>query len=189
MAVGVEAGAEALTLSAERIVDGTFVAHLRCEHVLADPLSVSPDEIAATVARATVATCAQMLGVIERLLADTLEYVKTRKQFGVAIGSFQTVQHRMARLYVIAGQCRSAILAAALGEAGDRNAWLRAVAAARASVSEQALHVAHECVQFHGGIGITQELAISRGHKQLLVLSRQFGTAAEARRTFDRLAG
>lgn len=199
-----------------RLADGTGAARLVLEGT-ADPLPASAGQIGDSIARATAAACAQMLGVMERMLADTLDHVKTRRQFGTAIASFQTIQHRMARLYVSAGLCRSAVLAAGDGwdsggtgggeaqpgpaseaggnhprdaaEGGLRRGWLRDVAAAQALVSEQALHLAHECVQFHGGMGITAELAVSRGHRQLMVLSRLFGPPSGARSTFARLAG
>lgn len=171
------------------LADGTGAARLRLAGVPADPLPATPDQITDSLARASIAASAQMLGIMERMLADTLDYVKTRQQFGTAIGSFQTIQHRMARLFVGVNLCRSTVLAAAVADGGDRQDWLRKAAAAQALVGEQALHLAHECVQFHGGMGITQELAVARGHKQLMVLARLFGSPAQARQAFDRLAG
>lgn len=169
-----------------RLADGTGAARLELERAEAAPLPAPAGGIEDSLARATAAACAQMLGVMERMLAETLDHVRTRRQFGTAIGSFQTIQHRMARLYVSVGLCRSVVLAAA--EEGH-GGGLRHAAAAQALVSERALHLAHDCVQFHGGMGITAELAVSRGHRQLMVLSRLFGPASEARRAFDRLAG
>ena len=168
------------------LADGTGAARLWLADTPAEPIAATPDQIADSIARASAAASAQMLGIMERMLADTLDYVKTRQQFGVAIGSFQTIQHRMARLYVATGLCRSIVLAAAVGEAGvPRADWLSRVAAAQAMLGEQAMHLAHECVQFHGGMGITAELALARGHAQLMVLARLFGGAATARRTFS----
>ncbi|WP_323039037.1 acyl-CoA dehydrogenase family protein [Gemmobacter sp.] len=180
---------DGLSRDALPLADGTGAARLRLDNARADPLPATPDQIADSIARASVAASAQMLGIMERMLADTLDYVKTRQQFGTVIGSFQTIQHRMARLFVGVNLCRSMVLAAAVAEGGDRPDWLRKVAAAQALVGEQALHLAHECVQFHGGMGITQELAVARGHKQLMVLARLFGSPAQARQAFDRLAG
>lgn len=185
----VDADAAGVERAPFRVVDGTIAARLRLAQAPAETVPASREQIDDAVARATVAASALALGIMERLLADTLTHVKTRRQFGAAIGSFQTIQHRMARLYIATAQCRSLVVAAALGEADGRREWLRAVAAARALVGEQSMHLAHECVQFHGGMGITQELDISRGHKQLMVLARLFGSAAEARRSFDRLSG
>lgn len=184
----VEAGTPGLSLDPLTLADGSTAAHLRLDGVMAEPIPATADQIADSLARARLAAAAQMLGIMERLLADTLDHVKTRRQFGVAIGSFQTVQHRMARLQVGVGQCRSAVMAAALGETGARSGWLRRVAAAAALVGDRALHLAHECVQFHGGMGITADLPVSLGHRQVMVLSRQFGGPAAARRDFDRLS-
>jgi alkylation response protein AidB-like acyl-CoA dehydrogenase len=97
--------------------------------------------------------------------------VKTRQQFGTAIGSFQTIQHRMARLFTETELCRSLVIASADRQA-PRAQWLNHVAAAQALTAEQGLHLAQECVQFHGGMGITDDLAISRGHRQMMVLAR-----------------
>jgi alkylation response protein AidB-like acyl-CoA dehydrogenase len=167
------------------LVDGTGAARLQLADAPAEPIAATPDQIADSIARASAAASAQMLGIMERMLADTLDHVKTRQQFGVAIGSFQTIQHRVARLYVATGLCRSLVLAAAVGEAGGARAdWLTRVAAAQAMLGEQAMHLAHECVQFHGGMGITAELALARGHAQLMVLARLFGGPATARRMF-----
>jgi alkylation response protein AidB-like acyl-CoA dehydrogenase len=110
-------------------------------------------------------------------LADTLDYIKTRQQFGTAIGSFQTIQHRMARLFTACELCRSLVMAAA-DRGGARLEWLRRVDAAQALTAAQGLHLAHECVQFHGGMGITHELAVSKGHRQLMVLARQSWSGA-----------
>jgi len=184
----VEAGTPGLSLDPLTLADGSTAAHLRLNGVAAEPVPASADQIADSLARARLAAAAQMLGIMERLLADTLEHVKTRRQFGVAIGSFQTVQHRMARLHVVTGQCRSAVMAAALGETGPRTAWLQRVAAAAAMVGDRAMHLAHECVQFHGGMGITADLPVSLGHRQAMVLSRLFGGPAAARRDFDHLS-
>lgn len=107
---------------------------------------------------------AEVLGLMERLLADTLEYVKTRRQFGMEIGKFQTIQHRMARLYVGINQCRSALMSATLAEPElSAGVWQMLVRDGR--------HTAHEAVQFHGGMGITDELLVSSAHKRLIAVT------------------
>lgn len=177
LVVGGQAHVVALD-GAERVAvplaDGTGAARLALAGLRPDPLPATPDQISDSLARACLATCAQMLGIMERLLADTVDYVKTRQQFGAAIGTFQTVQHRMARLFVGVNLCRSLVLAAAVDNGTDRQAWLDKIAAARSMLGDHALHLAHECVQFHGGMGITRELAVAQGHRQLMVLDRQF---------------
>lgn len=154
-----------------RMADGVMGARVTLAGAEADPLVITPDQLADSLARSTAATTAQMLGIMDRLLADTLDYAKTRQQFGVAIGTFQTIQHRMARLFTETELCRSLVIAAADRQA-PRAEWLRRVAAARAMTAEQGLHLAQECVQFHGGMGITDELPVSQGHRQMMVLAR-----------------
>lgn len=177
----VAADAPGLTVAERPMVDGAEGVALTLASAAAQPLQIAPADLARLTAQGRAAAAALMLGIMERMLAETRDYVQTRQQFGVAIGTFQTIRHRMARGYVLTEQCRSLVMAALLGEEATRAAD---VAAAQAFVSEAALQLAHDCVQFHGGMGITDELALTRGHRQILVLSRLFGTAAEARQSF-----
>lgn len=175
------AGGRALILPADapgvdrtplRMADGVTGARVTLTDAAAESLDASPDQVADSLARSSAAIAAQALGIMDRLLADTLDYVKTRQQFGATIGSFQTIQHRMARLFTACELCRSVVIAAA-DRSAPRADWLGRVQAARALTAEQGLHLAQECVQFHGGMGITDDLAVSHGHRQILVLARQ----------------
>jgi alkylation response protein AidB-like acyl-CoA dehydrogenase len=170
-AVIVATDAPGVQLDPLRMADGIMGARVTLTGAAADPLAATPDQVTDSLARTTAALAAQRLGIMDRLLADTLDYVKTRQQFGTAIGSFQTIQHRMARLFTETELCRSLVIAAA-DRNGPRADWLGHVAAAQAMTAEQGLHLAQECVQFHGGMGITDDLAVSRGHRQMMVLTR-----------------
>lgn len=119
---------------------------------------------------AALARCAEALGIMERLFHDTLDYLRTRDQFGAALGSFQAIQHRMVAQYAAIEQSRALLNLALVSWGGDR--FAEAVSGARAWISEASIALAHEMVQFHGGMGVTDELAIGAGHKRLLVLSR-----------------
>ncbi|MFD1611428.1 acyl-CoA dehydrogenase family protein [Sphingomonas tabacisoli] len=175
------ADAAGLEVTSYRIADGSIAVAIDCRQVRTEPLDLTPHKIDDCLQRARFATAAEALGVMDRMFADTLAYVKTRQQFGRAIGTFQTIQHRMARLYTELEQCRSLLYKAALVVSAER---ARAIFAAQACIDQAAMHLAHECVQFHGGIGITEELGVAQGHKRLMVLSRLFGTAADARQRF-----
>ncbi|MEM6834993.1 MAG: acyl-CoA dehydrogenase family protein [Pseudomonadota bacterium] len=129
------------------------------------------------VADATFALCAEAVGILQAMFDKTLDYVKERKQFGVPIGSFQVIQHRMSDCYMAVESCRSMVLKAALADRSDRDAWLKTIAGVKAFVSEKSLHVGHECIQFHGGMGVTNELIISHYHKRLMTISTLFGDA------------
>jgi alkylation response protein AidB-like acyl-CoA dehydrogenase len=131
---------------------------------------------------ASALLCAEAVGVIDYACQATLEYLKTRKQFGVPIGSFQALQHRIVDLHVDLEQVRSMAAlacsksdAAAAGQIGIAERT-KAVAAARVLVGKAATKVAQESVQLHGGMGMAEEMKISHAFRRLTVLARQFGT-------------
>jgi acyl-CoA dehydrogenase len=133
---------------------------------------------------------AEMLGGMTAAFAMTLEYLKTRVQFGVPIGSFQALQHRAARLYAETELARSAVMyanAALDGEGGASAA--RAVSIAKAKCSEAFMLIAHEAIQMHGGIGMTEEHDVGLFLKRARVCEMTFGDAAYHRDRFARLGG
>ena len=125
--------------------------------------------------------CAEALGAMEALFAATLDYLKTRQQFGVPIGKFQALQHRMADMYVHLEQARSMALLAAVrlaGEArGDTTATerRRAVSAAKYRVGQAARFVGQQAIQLHGGMGVTDELPASHYFKRLSTFELTLG--------------
>jgi alkylation response protein AidB-like acyl-CoA dehydrogenase len=128
--------------------------------------------------------CAEALGAMDALFGATLEYLKTRQQFGVPIGKFQALQHRMADMYVHLEQARSMALLAAVRladdarNAGDGNAAAarrRAVAAAKYRVGQAARFVGQQAVQLHGGMGVTDELPASHYFKRLSTIELTLG--------------
>ncbi len=130
---------------------------------------------------ASALLAAEAAGLVDFACRTTLEYLKTRKQFGTTIGSFQALQHRIVDLFVELEQVRSMaalacskVDAAAAGQipAAERT---KAVAAARVLVGKAADKVAQESVQLHGGMGMAEELKISHTFKRLTMLARQFG--------------
>jgi alkylation response protein AidB-like acyl-CoA dehydrogenase len=186
----VEASTGGISRTDYRIADGSRASELRFDNVAVPAscrLPAASEDATLAVARTKLAFAAETLGIMTLLYDRTLDYVKTRHQFGVAIGSFQAVQHRMARLYILIEQSRSLLLKAALGDARGRS-WLRSVAAAKAYIAECSIALAHECVQFHGGMGITDELIIGHGLRRLMVLARQFGDASKARSDYAQLS-
>jgi alkylation response protein AidB-like acyl-CoA dehydrogenase len=139
--------------------------------------------------RATVALCGEMLGGMSEAFDRTLAYLKTRKQFGVAIGSFQALKHRAARIYIDLELSRSAVMAAAraLDEGSEDAAQL--VSLAKARLSDAYCHVANEAVQMHGGIGMTDEHDIGFFIKRARACEMTFGDAAYHRDRFASLCG
>jgi alkylation response protein AidB-like acyl-CoA dehydrogenase len=124
---------------------------------------------------ALLALCAESLGAMEVAKRHTLEYLQTRKQFGVPIGSFQALQHRMADLLLEVEQARSAVINAAAAMDDDRITRERALSAAKHSIGRIGTLVAEESIQMHGGIGMTWELPLAHYAKRLVMIDHQFG--------------
>src|ERR1700726_1996456 len=125
---------------------------------------------------ARIALCAEAVGLMDESLKSTVEYLKTRKQFGVPIGSFQTLQHRAADMFVALEQARSMSMFATMANDFD-NAKERAtaVAAAKVQVGKSGKFVGQQSIQLHGGIGMTQEAKIGHYFKRLTMIENSFG--------------
>jgi alkylation response protein AidB-like acyl-CoA dehydrogenase len=127
---------------------------------------------------ANAALCAEAVGIMSALNEITLEYLKTRKQFGVPIGKFQALQHRMADMVIATEQARSmATLAAVRADSTDAAERSRAVAAAKAYVMQSARLVGQQAVQLHGGMGVVDELNVGHYFKRLTMIAMTFGDA------------
>lgn len=174
----IEAAAAGVDRRPVRLVDGSIAADVRFDGAAMTPLEGGSLDIDTAVALAELAIVAEMVGAMGTLLDLTVEYVQQRKQFGKSIGSFQAVQHRCARLYAMLEQSRSMLLKAALVGEGARRS---AVTAAKAYICDAALKLAEDAVQLHGGMGVTDELAVGRGLRRVLLLSRLFGGGIAAR--------
>lgn len=140
---------------------------------------------------ATAGLCAEMLGAMTAAFAMTLDYLKTRVQFGVPIGSFQALQHRAARLFTETELARSAVMYAnSVVDGLDPNAsTAMAVSVAKAKCNDAFMLIAHEAVQMHGGIGMTEEHDIGLFLKRARVCEMTFGDSAWHRDRFARLSG
>ena len=125
---------------------------------------------------ATLAVCAESVGVMRRLMRDTLDYVRQRKQFGVPIASFQVLQHRLADMHMALEQ--AAALTASVGEAIDTASAperARAVSSAKVAAAKACKAVGQGAVQLHGGMGMTQELAVGHYVRRATLIEGQFG--------------
>jgi pimeloyl-CoA dehydrogenase small subunit len=139
------------------------------------------------VDEARTALCAEAVGAMDESLKSTVEYLKTRKQFGVPIGSFQTLQHRAADMFVAVEQARSmSMFATMASEFDDAKARATAVAAAKVQIGKSAKFVGQQSIQLHGGIGMTQEAKIGHYFKRLTMIENTFGdTDYHLRRVTD----
>jgi alkylation response protein AidB-like acyl-CoA dehydrogenase len=128
---------------------------------------------------ATLAVCAESVGVMRRLLRDTLDHVRQRKQFGVPIASFQVLQHRLADMHMALEQ--AAALTASVGEIVDSASdgeRARAVSSAKVAAAKACKAVGQGAVQLHGGMGMTEELAIGHYMRRATLIEGQFGPPA-----------
>ena len=138
---------------------------------------------------ATVGLCAEMLGGMSQIFDDTLDYLKTREQFGVVIGSFQALKHRAANVFMEIELCRSAVMAAANAADADESDLALLVSLAKARCSDAFVLATNEGVQMHGGIGMTDEHDAGLYMKRARAAEMTFGDAAWHRDRWARLRG
>ncbi|MBD7960372.1 acyl-CoA dehydrogenase family protein [Comamonas avium] len=125
---------------------------------------------------ALLALASESLGAMDVAKQHTLEYLQTRKQFGVAIGTFQALQHRMADVLLEIEQARSAVInAASAVDTAQGAAKEKVLSAAKYTVGYVGTKVAQESIQLHGGIGMTWELPLAHYAKRLVMIDHQFG--------------
>ncbi len=180
----VDARSPEIEMHRYRFVDGRGAANLHFAGVPAERLE--PDDgmtadvaIAEVLDHATVAACAESLGIVRALVATTCDYLKIRKQFGHAIGTNQALQHRAVDMFLLQEEIAALTRAAQeslLLPAADR---ARIVSGAKAYVCTAARKIANEAVQMHGGLGITEELDVSHYFRRLMVNAALFGSRDE----------
>jgi alkylation response protein AidB-like acyl-CoA dehydrogenase len=178
----VDAKAKGVNVRGYPTVDGLRAAEVSLERVRVEGDAVlgAPDAgyetIERAVDRAIAALCAEAVGIMETLNATTLEYLKTRKQFGVPIGSFQALQHRMADMMVEQEQAKSmATLAALSADLEDAKERRRVISAAKVQIGKSGRFVGQQAIQLHGGIGMTDEYVAGHYFKRLTMIDQTFG--------------
>lgn len=178
----VDAAAPGVNLRGYPTQDGARAANLTLTGVqvaadaLLGPAGGALPLIERVIDQANAALCAEAVGIMAALNEVTLEYLKTRKQFGVPIGKFQALQHRMADMVIATEQARSmATLAAVRADSADAVERSRAIAAAKTYVLQSARLVGQQAVQLHGGMGVTDELNVGHYFKRLTMIGLTFG--------------
>jgi alkylation response protein AidB-like acyl-CoA dehydrogenase len=167
------------TVDGARAADVTFAdVALGAEALLGEDGQAQPalDE---AIDFATALTCADAVGAMKVACDATLEYLKTRKQFGAPIGAFQALQHRMVDMFIATELARSmAVLAACrVDQEKDPRERARAVSQAKIKIADSARLVSQESVQLHGGMGMTEEMKVSHTFRRLTTLAQRFGDA------------
>ena len=160
---------------------------MRAAEVTFDNVTISPESVIgvldngyalleAVVDRGIAALCAEAVGCMSALQDATLEYLKTRQQFGVPIGKFQVLQHRMVDIAMQCEQARSmALLAAVKVDSPDAVERRRALSAAKEFIGRAARYVGQQSIQLHGGMGMTDELPVGHYVKRLQAIETTFG--------------
>lgn len=157
-------------------------------HVPTEALIGAPGEggphLEAAVDRAVAALCAEAVGAMEALNAMTVDYLRSRHQFGRPLGSFQVLRHRAADLYAACEDARSLMLLATLKLDAAPRDRIRAVSAAKARIGQLARFVGYQAIQLHGAMGMCEEVAVGRYAKRLMAIDQLFGDADHHRRRF-----
>ncbi|MFD1814699.1 acyl-CoA dehydrogenase family protein [Rhodococcus gannanensis] len=165
------------TVDDRQAADLTFTGlRLPADALLGAPGGALPS-IEYAVDEATAAIASEAVGLMRKVLADTVEYAKQRKQFGQTIGTFQVLQHRMVDMYMEVEQSVAAVYLAILNLDADPVERALCVSAAKATIARAARYVGQNAVQLHGGMGMTEELAIGHYFRRLTVIEHEFGSA------------
>jgi len=180
----VPADAPGLAIRRYRTLDNHRVADLDLDGVavggdaLVGLQSGAMPGIARALDLGAVAVCAEAVGAMDEALWITRDYLRTRRQFGTAIGQFQALQHRMADMLIEIELSRSILYhALAVLMRGDPAERAIGVSAAKVKIADAAAIVGGQAIQLHGGIGVTEEHAIGHYYRRLYVIARSFGTA------------
>ena len=179
----IDAGAAGVTRHGYATQDGLRAAEVvvrqraRRGAVLGDPAGALP-AVQRAVDEAIAALCSEAVGVMTVMHETTVEYMKTRKQFGRAIGEFQVLQHRAVDMFVALEQARSmAMYATVMSDAPDAAERRRAMSAAKVQIGRSGKHIGQEAVQLHGGIAMTMEYKVGHYFKRMTMIDMLFGDA------------
>jgi alkylation response protein AidB-like acyl-CoA dehydrogenase len=170
-----------------RAAEVTF--HAARARAVGDPGGAAP-AVERAMDEAIAALCAEAVGVMEAMHAMTVDYLKTRVQFGRPIGENQALQHRAVDMYVSLEQARSMALFATM-MAGEEDAAerRRAIHAAKVQIGRSGRHIGQEAIQLHGGIGMTMEYAVGHYFKRMTMIERGFGDTDQHLAALARMGG
>ena len=187
----VDADAHGLARRGYPTQDGMRAAELTLNGVRATALNDNAlPLIEHAVDEAIAALCSEAVGTMQAMHDLTLEYLKTRKQFGRPIGSFQVLQHRSVDMLVALEQARSmAMFAAVMAEESNPVERRRAIAAAKVQIGRSGRHIGQEAIQLHGGIGMTMEYSVGHYFKRMTMIDQLYGDADKHLTNLAQLGG
>lgn len=178
----VDRGATGLTSHPYRLIDGRLAADLIFEEVELPAHALLSEEgkafplIEQVMDEATAALCADAVGGMRRMLQDTIDYTKQRRQFGQPLASFQALQHRMVDMYTALEQAVSALYLATIRLEGDAHMRALAISGAKVTIGRSTQIIGQNAIQLHGGMGMTDELAVGHYFRRATTIEGQFGS-------------
>jgi len=187
-AVLVKLAQEGCTVSSYPMIDLGTGADILLKSASVELLAANAEDLKTTRAIGILACCWEAVGLMSEIFEQTLDYLRTRQQFGAPIGKFQALQHRMADLAIEIEQARSSAINAAAHFSSDPFERDRFCSAAKHSAGSIGARVAEEAIQLHGGIGMTWELPLSHYAKRLIMLNHILGDDDEHLRRFIELS-
>lgn len=188
-----DAKAAGVEKTAYRLMDGQLVANIRLTDVqvtaeqLVGELDKGYSLMKTTTDQVMVALCAEALGIMQKLNDTTVEYTKTREQFGVAISSFQALQHRMVDMFMACEQTKSLLYRAVCSIEEGSDEIEKNILALKVMVGRNGKLIGEEAIQLHGGMGITDELDVGHYVKRLMMINTAFGDADYQQQKFSAL--
>lgn len=174
-------------------VDGSRASEVHFENVAVPATALLAPEgaglamVERVVDEAIAALCSEAVGVLKAIHAQTMDYARQRKQFGRAIADFQVLQHRMVDMFIEVEQARSMTLMATLKLDAPDAERAAAVSAAKVRVGKACTFVGEAAIQIHGGMGMTDELAVGHYFKRATMIESQFGGVDHHLRRYERL--
>ena len=189
-----DASVEGVTVNAYPLMDGQQVADIHFDNASAELISEldnASSSIKEVLTIAHVALAAEAVGLMEVLNRTTIEYTKTRKQFGVTISSFQALQHRMVDTFMSYEQSKSLLIGTLVELTDDKTTPTRAskmVNALRTLIAKNGKHIGDEAIQLHGGMGLTDEMNVGHYHKRMMMINLMFGNGDFFQHQFNQVA-
>ena len=177
----IDSNLEGVSLRNYPTVDGRRASEVTLENVIIPSSSLLSEEgkgfqhLESAIDSATLAICAEAVGAMEVLYKATVEYTKTREQFGQAIGKFQVLQHRMVDMFMEYEQSKSLLYMATIKNVEGSKDAKKAISGLKYQVGRAAKFIGQQSVQLHGGMGVTEELNVGHFFKRLTTIITIFG--------------